>query len=388
MIKSVGECFYQIQNGANIKQGEVDGGFPITRIETTANDKFNRDRMGYAGITDITQYESYVLEDGDLLMSHINSVQYLGRTVLYVKQPNETIIHGMNLLRLKANKDVIDPAYAKYYFNGHLFRSELGKITKKSVNQASFTVKDLKKIKIVIPPMSEQERIVFVLDKIKVIIDNYQKQLEKYDELIKARFVEMFGDVKNEEKYKGIALKNICKTMSGGTPSTKNPEYYSGQIPWITTISLGGNYIDGNDAKGYITQQAIDNSATKLVPKDSILFGTRVGVGKSSINEVEMCTNQDIVAIINVDKNKYNNLFIKNVLDAYQPYYDSLKKGATILGITSDDLKNTLIPIVSLNLQNQFADFVKQIDKSKFVVQKSLDKAQLLFDSLMQEYFG
>lgn len=145
MIKSIGECFYQIQNGANIKQGEVDGGFPITRIETTANDKFNRDRMGYAGITDITQYESYVLEDGDLLMSHINSVQYLGRTVLYVKRPNETIIHGMNLLRLKANKDVIDPAYAKYYFNGHLFRSELGKITKKSVNQASFTVKDLKK---------------------------------------------------------------------------------------------------------------------------------------------------------------------------------------------------------------------------------------------------
>ena len=100
MIKTIDECFFQIQNGANIKQGDVDGGFPITRIETTANDKFNRDRMGYAGITDISKYESYVLEDGDLLMSHINSVQYLGRTVLYVKQPDETIIHGMNLLRL------------------------------------------------------------------------------------------------------------------------------------------------------------------------------------------------------------------------------------------------------------------------------------------------
>ena len=57
MIKTIDECFFQIQNGANIKQGDVDGGFPITRIETTANDKFNRDRMGYAGITDISKYE-------------------------------------------------------------------------------------------------------------------------------------------------------------------------------------------------------------------------------------------------------------------------------------------------------------------------------------------
>ena len=130
MIKTIDECFFQIQNGANIKQGDIEGGYPITRIETTANDKFNRDRMGYAGITDLLKYESYVLEDGDLLMSHINSVQYLGRTVLYCKQPNETIIHGMNLLRLKARRDVIDPAYARYCFFGHPFRSQVGNITK------------------------------------------------------------------------------------------------------------------------------------------------------------------------------------------------------------------------------------------------------------------
>ena len=237
----------------------------------------------------------------------------------------------------------------------------------RGVAQNNINMSILRNFKIPLPNLSVQNKIVNVLNRVSNVIEWRKNQISKYDELIKARFVEMFGNVKNKEKYKGIALKNICKTMSGGTPSTKNPEYYSGQIPWITTISLGENYIDGNNAKGYITQQAIDNSATKLVPKDSILFGTRVGVGKSSINEVEMCTNQDIVAIINVDKSKYNNLFIKNVLDAYQPYYDSLKKGATILGITSDDLKNTLIPIVPLNLQNQFADFVKQIDKSKFV---------------------
>ena len=147
--RTVGECFHQIRNGANIKQGLANGGFPITRIETTANDTFNRDRMGYAGITDIGRYEGFILEDGDLLMSHINSVQYLGRTVLYKKQPGEVIIHGMNLLGLKANRNIILPEYARYCFYAPGFREQLAKITKKSVNQASFTVSDLKKIVIV-----------------------------------------------------------------------------------------------------------------------------------------------------------------------------------------------------------------------------------------------
>ena len=77
MRKIIDECFFQIQNGANIKQGKVDGGFPITRIETIANDRFNRDRMGYAGITDLSKYESYILEDEDLLMSHILSLIHI-----------------------------------------------------------------------------------------------------------------------------------------------------------------------------------------------------------------------------------------------------------------------------------------------------------------------
>lgn len=191
MIRTIDECFFQIQNGVNIKQGTADGGFPITRIETTANDKFNRDRMGYAGITDISKYKSYVLEDGDLLMSHINSIRYLGRTVLYVRQPNETIIHGMNLLRLKARRDVINPAYARYCFYGHSFKRQIGNISKKSVNQASFAVNDLKQIKVEVPPIEDQASIVSVLDKIEKIIELRKGELVILDSLIKARFVKL-----------------------------------------------------------------------------------------------------------------------------------------------------------------------------------------------------
>jgi len=388
MEKTIDECFYKIQNGVNIKQGDINNGYPITRIETIANDKFNRDRMGYAGITDLSKYKSYILEDGDLLMSHINSVQYLGRTVFYEKKEDETIIHGMNLLRLKARKDIINPEYARYCFYGYLFRSQIANITKKSVNQASFSVQDLKKIKIDVPDIELQKQIVEIFNKVSKIIVKRQQELDAFEELIRARFVEMFGDIQSEEKYKNIKLKEICNTVSGGTPSTRISEYYNGEIPWITTVSLGDNYINGVGAKAYITKSAIDNSATKLIPAGNILFGTRVGVGKSSINMVDLCTNQDIVAIIDIDTNKFDRLFIKHVLDMNQPYYDSLKKGATILGITSEDLKDSIIPNVPIEVQNKFSEFVLQIDKSKVEVKKALDEAQLLFDSLMQKYFG
>ena len=239
-----------------------------------------------------------------------------------------------------------------------------------------------------LPSIHKQRAIVDILEKIRNVIAMRNAEVNKLENLVRARFVEMFGDIRYEEKYQGIPLRRLCTTISGGTPSTKCSEYYEGNIPWISTVSLGPNYIDGSTAKGYITQEAIDNSATKLIPAGNILFGTRVGVGKSSINDVALCINQDIVAIVGIDKNRFNVLFIKYVLDTYQSYYDSIKKGATILGITGDDLKNTLIPVPPLELQNQFADFVKVVDKSKAAVQKALDQTQLLFDSLMQEYFG
>ena len=385
MIKSIGECFYQIQNGANIKQGEVDGGFPITRIETTANDKFNRDRMGYAGIADITQYESYVLEDGDLLMSHINSVQYLGRTVLYVKRPNETIIHGMNLLRLKANKDVIDPAYAKYYFNGHLFRSELGKITKKSVNQASFTVKDLKKIKIIIPPMLEQERIVFILDKIKIIIDNYQKQLEKYDALIKARFVEMFGNF--ERNSMGWEIQPFSYFASIDGNMTTDFDKYA-DYPHIGVGNIEkdtGNLIDYKT----IREDNVISGKYLFTPEHIIYSKIRPNLNKVALPAFEGLCSADAYPIL-PKKENCNRIFLAIAMrsDYFLGYILQFSSRTNMPKVNRKEISSFKMPLPPLSLQNEFADFFKLIYKSKFVVQKSLDKAQLLFDSLMQEYFG
>lgn len=192
----------------------------------------------------------------------------------------------------------------------------------------------------------------------------------------------MFGNIRSEKKYHCIPLRELCTTISGGTPSTKFPNYYAGDIPWITTVSLGSNHIDGSSAKGYITEEAIANSATKLIPAGNLLFGTRVGIGKSSINNVDICINQDVTAIIGIDEYKYSKLFIKHVLDTYQPYFDAIKKGATIFGITGDDLKDSPIPQVPFNEQKRYESFVDLIDKSKLLEMLSIKQVNILIRKL------
>lgn len=379
--RTVGECFYQIRNGANIKQGVVDGGIPITRIETIANDQFNRDRMGYAGITDIGKYESYLLEDGDLLMSHINSVRYLGRTVLYRKQGDEIIIHGMNLLGLKADRTIIDPAYAMYSFSSPDFREQIGRITKKSVNQASFSVADLKKLTVPVPPLSEQLERVCVLDKVSHLILLRQKELQMYDDLIKARFVELFGDPKtNNREWKMNSFADICTVRQGlQIPISKRlTQYEDGCYEYITVA-----YLHGSKEREYIKNP----KNTVICTKDDILM-TRTGNTGMVITDVAGVFHNNFF-LIDFDRNRYNKAFLVEYLnlDLIQAEIKRRAGTSTIPDLNHGEFYAISIYEPPIELQNQFASFVEQTDKSKVVVQKALDEAQTLFDSLMQEYF-
>lgn len=364
MIKTIDECFFQIQNGANIKQGNVEGGIPITRIETTANDKFNRDRMGYAGITDISKYESYVLEDGDLLMSHINSVQYLGRTVLYVKQPDEVIIHGMNLLRLKARRNIINPAYARYCFYGHSFRNQIGNITKKSVNQASFAVKDLKQIKIEVPLLDEQNRVVYILDKLQKIIDMRKGELTSLDDLIKARFVEMFYD----KGYPVLGWNDVFNTTTGKLDSNAATE--DGEYPFFTC----------SKEMLRINKFAFDQEALLLAGNNA--------AGKYDVKYYNGKFNAYQRTYVLGLKEDWSYQLFRYQLEDKLTYLQQQSLGGLTKYLTMKILGELDFIIPPIDKQNEFENFVSQVDKSKVAVQKALDETKLLFDLLMQQYFG
>lgn len=393
MVRTVDECFFLIQNGVNIKQGNREDGFPITRIETIANDKFNRDRMGYAGIKDISKYESYVLEDGDLLMSHINSVQYLGRTVLYIKEPNEIIIHGMNLLRLRARRDIVNPAYARYCFYGQQFKSQIRNITKKSVNQASFAVKDLKKIRIDIPSISKQSEIVGLLDKVQQIMKLRRRELLDLDDLIKARFVEMFGNPDNNTKgWEECALSEKLDVLGGYAFKSDQFDENEG-VPVLRIGNINAGYFKSVNMVYWKEDKKLEKYI--MYPGDLVMSLTGT-VGKDDYGNV---------CILNNDYEKYYlnqrnaKLEIKEGINKYylsqllkfqrvKKKLTGINRGVRQANISNRDILNLVVPIPPMDIQNRFADFVNQVDKSKVAVQAALDKAQLLFDSLMQAYFG
>jgi len=395
MDRTIGECFYQIQNGANIKQGNANGGYPITRIETIANDKFNRDRMGYAGINDISKYESYILEDGDLLMSHINSVQYLGRTVLYEKIEEETIIHGMNLLRLRARSDIINPSYARYCFYGHLFRSQIANITKKSVNQASFAIQDLKQIKIDVPEVRLQKQIVEILNKISWIIEKRKQELDTFDELIRARFVEMFGDlVVNPYKWTVVKLSDISLFLKSGL-SRRLSDVDIG-LPVIRSGNIQNGQFVYNDIKYWYKDdpQGANTEDYRLENGDILVnfINSASQIGKTAIFSG---VNRECIYTTNILRMKLTdscNIYYYNWFAMSDYYYMQLRNiiqpAVNQASFTTVNFLKLNILLPPLQLQNQFETFVHQVNKSKFEVQKALDKAQLLFDSLMQKYFG
>ena len=348
------ETYNTDRNGLPFYQGNVDFGekYPSARIWCDKPTK--------------------IAEPGDILISVRAPIGALN----YAK---EECCIGRGLAAITPDANNTSPEFIYWLLranHANLNRMGTGS-TFKAINRKTLediTLPDYKK--------DEQYNIAKILSKIDDAIRSKKSQIKQLDELVKARFVEMFGPDMDT-----IALREICKTVSGGTPSTKHPDYYKGNIPWISTTALGPNHIDEKSAKAFITQEAIDNSATKLIPKGNLLFGIRVGVGKTSINDVDICTNQDIVAIMDVDESKFSKLFIKHVLDTNRARYDSMKKGATILGITSDDLKNTPIPLASFSDQKSFESFVDHVDKSKFALSDELTVCDfyvcLIYDRVM-----
>lgn len=367
-MAKLGDVFPLVRNGASIKQTDGATGTPITRIETISNREIDRNKFGYANIIDTSKYKDYILQDGDILMSHINSEKHLGKVALYRKQENEQIIHGMNLLMLRANPSVIFPSYATYFFETPAFLMQIRKITKKSVNQASFTVTALKEIEIPLPPLDEQRRIAAVLDKVSGLIAKRREQLDKLDELVKARFVEMFGDpIKNEKGFPTITGQDFFKLSNGKfVPEQKR---FGNGIP-----AYGGNGIS------WYTDEI-------LCHNDTIVVG-RVGFQSGNVHLAKgpLWITDNAMYISDYDLDKFDLRFLYALMEHIN--FTRFQDAGDLKKITQKPFMSMEYITPTLKQQQEYVVFVEQTEKSKLTIQKSLDKLEMLKKALMQQYFG
>ena len=232
-----------------------------------------------------------------------------------------------------------------------------------------------------------QDNIVNILNIIKRVIAKRKFQLKELNLLVKSRFNEMFGDpVLNEMGWEKHALKEFGIWKSGGTPKKNEEKYFRGHIPWITSGELEHKYIDDSSEK--ITEKAIECSSAKIIEKGSLLLGMYDTAGlKSSINTKVMSCNQAI-AFAKLDDKITNTIYVYYVIQNLRSMLLNQQRGVRQKNFNLSMIKNIVIPLPPLSLQNEFADFVAQVDKSQLAIQKSLEELETLKKSLMQEYFG
>ena len=289
-------------------------------------------------------------------------------------------------IQLKENKKV----YLKYIY--YYLKSQTNNIKQlgRGVAQNNINLSVVKNMIIPIVSLEKQRNIIATLNKLEKIKENRITILNCLDDLIKSRFVELFGDpVLNEKGWNLTSLESVCQAIyGGGTPSKKIKEYYMGTIPWVTSKDMKCDIIV--DSIEHITEVAIDNSSTKIIPPESVLIVIRSGILKHTlpvcINKSKVTINQDLKALVLDERCKA--IYLQYLLKALEKDILSGVRAVTADNIEFNSLKKRKIPIPPINIQIKFSQIVNQINKLKSDVQKSIDETQLLMDSLMQEYFG
>ena len=217
---AIGDIASLLRNGMSIKQTPEAGGLPITRIETIASGIINLSRCGYAGL-DKEDCAGWLLEGGDILISHINSMAHLGKCAIYEEQGME-VVHGMNLLNLRLDRRVVHPRYILHALRSSQFIAQISTIAKKSVNQASFNISTFKGLEIPLPPLEEQRRIAAILDKAQALKAKAAQRTDLLSAVGRSLFITRFGlPSKNQHELPLHRLVDICNPKQWPTISSK-----------------------------------------------------------------------------------------------------------------------------------------------------------------------
>ena len=353
------------ENGINwIKIGDADESMYITK---TAQ------RIKPEGMK-----KSRYVKPGDFLLS--NSMSF-GRP--YILKIDGCIHDGWLVLRDENN--VFDKKFLYYYLSAPITYKRFKSMAVGGVvNNLNSDM--VRKVRVPIPSQEEQHQISDRLDKVSNLIFLRKQQLTKLDELVKARFVEMFGDISNDKK---VLMEEVCKIITDGTHQP--PKFVLSGIPFLFVSNIVTNEIH-YDAEKFISEETY-NELIKRTPIEvgDILLSTVGSYGHPAIvrKNKPFCFQRHI-AYLKPNSSVINGEYLRcAILSAdVQRQIDERVKGIAQKTLNLSEIRKIQIPLPPLSLQNQFAAFVERVNQQKQTVQQSLEKLELMKKALMQEYFG
>ena len=329
--------------------------------------------------------------------------------------PEEYVLHagdllvGMdgefNIARWKSRDALLNQRVckitAKEGTNEEYLRFALSKALKEIENRTAFvtvkhlSAKELNKLELQVPALLVQSRIAKILSKIEQVISLRSIEIQRLDELIKARFVEMFGDMLiNPKGLSEKRLDSLADIVSGITKGrkVKSDELY--EVPYMAVSNVKDGYIDWTTVKT-IMATAAEINQYRLMPGDVLMTegGDPDKLGRGAIihEPPQDCIHQNHIFRVRLKQDILLSVFMAQYLQqqkAKRYFLGCAKQTTGIASINMRQLSALPVLVPPMKEQEEYAAFVTQVDKSKVVVQKALNEAQLLFDSLMQLYFG
>ena len=349
----------EIKNGRNQRQVEnPDGRYPI---------------YGSGGV--MGRADDYICEAETVVIGRKGSIN----NPIFVNEPFWNVDTAFGLV---VKKEVLLPKYL-YYFCVNFDFEKLNT----TVTIPSLTKANLLQIEIALPKLEEQKKVVDVLDKVTNLAELRQQQLAKLDELAKARFVEVFGDINiNDKGWDVEPLGRLCTIVRGASPRPIE-KYLGGDVPWIKiSDATNGENIYLNKTKEYIIQEGVSKS--RKVKSGSLIFANcGVSLGFARIITFDGCIHDGWLAMEDVD-DRANKIFLLQALNQMTEHFREIAPAGTQPNLNTTIMKEYKQIIPPMCLQEEFVEFIDRVDKLRLQIEKSLEKLETLKKALMQQYFG
>ena len=329
---------------------------------------------------------------GDILISRLP--EPVGRACI-IPPKKERMITAVDCTICRVDESIVSKEYLCYFMRSNAYYTKLlGSVT--GTTRKRISRKNLGNIELEIPPKEEQTDVVSQLECLINVINSRNKELQLFDNLIKARFVEMFGDPANNEKgfikapmgdymtvLTDFSSNGSYKTLDSGVTMYDEPNY-----AWMvrTTDLESGDMT----AIKYIDEEAYELLAKSKIYGGEIIMNKIGSAGKIYLMpQIDMPASLGRNAFMFRYDERINVKFLYHLLTSEygQREIQQYVRGAVTKTITKNDVRAVLIIVPSIELQNEFESFVEQVNKSKVKVQKALNETQKLFDSLMHQYF-
>lgn len=377
----------KVESGYAFKSGEfIRNGIPIVRINNLDKNGVNLDfNISYS--SDFKQIDKYKIEFGDILIGMSGSI---GKVSIYKNKCIALLNQRVGNVK-PINQNELSKLYLYYFLRSEMFVREISKSANGCII-SNISSKDICNVKFNVPDMQEQQKIVSILEIAENTIKKRTEQIEALDELVKSRFIEMFGDpVRNPKGWKIEKLENISSV--GSSKRVFVDELVDEGIPFYRGTEIGalstGEHIQPTL---FITKEHYNSlkESTGVPVIGDLLMPSICPDGRIWIvkDNQPFYFKDGRVLWIHLEEKNINSIYLKHMLrEKFIRDYNKIASGTTFAELKIFALKGLDISIPPIELQNQFADFVNQIDKLKSQMENSLKELEDNFKSLMQKAF-